>query len=158
MTRETLFTKVMYMQQLEVKCKRVRITDFEAAYFSCQLTSAEAVYRVFRSVFEDSPVELFVVVHLNSNNYVSGFEVVSKGTLNASLVHSREVFRSAILRNAASVIVAHNHPSGNLQPSSEDIQITKKLVQAGKILDIQVLDHVIFTHDGYFSFAENALL
>jgi len=112
----------------------------------------------YRFLFEGYTTERFVVFILNSKNTVQGVEVVSEGTLNASLVHPREVFRSAVLGLGASIIVAHNHPSGNPEPSREDIQITKQLVEAGKILDIPLHDHIIFTEEGYTSFAERGLL
>src|SRR3989344_3247790 len=94
-----------------------------------------------------SKKEHFVVFYLDSKNQEIQREVISVGTLNESLVHPREVFENAIKNNAASIVIAHNHPSGDLEPSQADIQITKKLVHAGKILDIQVLSHVIVTKD-----------
>lgn len=90
-----------------------------------------------------SKKEHFVVFYLDSRSQEIQREIVSVGTLNESLVHPREVFEKAIKNNAASIIVAHNHPSGDLEPSQADIEITKKLVQAGKILDIRIADHVI---------------
>ncbi|PIY15814.1 MAG: hypothetical protein COZ15_06605, partial [Elusimicrobia bacterium CG_4_10_14_3_um_filter_49_12_50_7] len=80
------------------------------------------------------------------------------GSLNANLVHPREVFEPAIKNLAASVIVAHNHPSGALEPSEDDLEITKRLVEAGQILEIEVADHVIVTKDNYFSFKEKGLV
>ncbi len=90
-----------------------------------------------------SKKEHFVVFYLDSRNQEIQKEVISVGTLNESLVHSREVFESAIKNNAASIILAHNHPSGDLEPSQADIEITKKLIHAGKILDIKVIDHIV---------------
>lgn len=87
-----------------------------------------------------------------------GFEVVTEGTLNASLVHPREVFRGAIVATSASIILMHNHPSGNAAPSTEDIQITKQMVEAGRIIGIPVHDHIIFADDTYTSLAEQGLL
>ena len=84
--------------------------------------------------------------------------VISVGSLNANLVHPREVFEPAIKNLAASVIVAHNHPSGALEPSEDDLEITKRLVEAGQILEIEVADHVIVTKDNYFSFKEKGLV
>ncbi len=80
---------------------------------------------------------------LNTKNNITGINVVSIGSLNSSLVHPREVFKAAILGNAAAIILAHNHPSGDPSPSPEDLEITRRLVEAGKILGIEVLDHVI---------------
>ncbi len=90
-----------------------------------------------------SKKEHFVVFYLDSRNQEIKREIISIGTLNESLVHPREVFESAIKNNASSIIIAHNHPSGDLEPSQADIEITKKLIHAGKILDIKINDHVI---------------
>jgi len=109
-------------------------------------------------LFDGEVRERFVVFWLNSANVVQGFEVISEGTLNSSVVAPREVFRSAIVSSCANIIVAHNHPSGNNEPSQEDIRLTKKLVDAGKIIDIQVFDHIIFAEDTYTSFVERRLI
>jgi DNA repair protein RadC len=102
--------------------------------------------------------ESFRVVLLNSANQVLREVCVSDGSLNAVLIHPREVFRLAIAESAASVIVAHNHPSGNAEPSREDIAITKQLVDAGNIVDIRVLDHLIIAGNTYTSFVERGLM
>ena len=98
--------------------------------------------------------EHFVCLHLNARNQVNALETISVGSLNATLVHPREVFKSAILNNAASVILAHNHPSNDTTPSREDIELTRRMVQAGEILGIDVLDHVIVTPDRFLSMRE----
>lgn len=87
-----------------------------------------------------------------------GISTVSIGTLNTDLVHPREVFKEAISHSVASVILAHNYPSGDLEPSEDDLSITKRLTEAGKILGIEVLDHIIVTKNGFFSFKEKGLL
>jgi len=97
------------------------------------------------------PKEHLRGLYLNSHNRIIADEVISIGTVNANVIHAREVFRPAIERNAVAVILAHNHPSGESTPSLEDITITKQLVQAGKILGIRVLDHVIITKDAFMS-------
>lgn len=103
--------------------------------------------------------EHFVGLYLNSANNLITINTVSVGTLNSSLVHPREVFKIALMTNAAAVIVAHNHPSGNIEPSSEDIAITKQLVEAGKILGVPLHDHVIVSDGvGHTSFAERGLV
>ena len=116
------------------------------------------VFSHFRFLFVDQVRERFVVLWLNTANRVTGFEVVTEGTLNSSLVHPREVFRGAIVSTSASIIVAHNHPSGNPEPSQEDISITRQLVETGKVIGIPVFDHVIITNDAFISFAERGLL
>ncbi len=102
--------------------------------------------------------EHFVVFFLNTQNQEIQRELVSVGTLNASLIHPREVFEPAIKHLAAHVILAHNHPSGSLDPSNEDIAVTKRLSDAGRLLGIEVLDQVIVTAKGYTSFKEKNLL
>jgi DNA repair protein RadC len=87
--------------------------------------------------------EHFVVLHLNSKNKVKKYETVAIGTLNQTLIHPREVFKSAIRENSNSIILVHNHPSGDVSPSDEDIKITDRLMKAGELLCIKVLDHVI---------------
>lgn len=102
--------------------------------------------------------EYFIVVTLNNHNDIIKTRAVTKGTICKTLVDPREVFRGAILDDAARIIIAHNHPSGALIPSDPDYQITKALVKAGKILGIDVLDHVIFSKKGYRSFVEEGEL
>lgn len=109
-------------------------------------------------IFRSAKKEHFYAFLLDTHNRIIGREIVSIGTLNASLIHPRECFRTAIVKTAASVIFVHNHPSGGLEPSQEDITVTKRLVDAGKLLGIAVLDHVIVTTDSYTSFRERSLV
>ena len=102
--------------------------------------------------------ERFVALALSSKNHVIAVLPVSSGSLNASIVHPRELFQRAILANSAALILAHNHPSGDPLPSPEDIALTRKLVEAGEILDIPVLDHVILGYAKYVSFKERGLI
>jgi len=102
--------------------------------------------------------EHFLVLLLNARHEVIGRETVSIGSLNASIVHPREVFRPAIIQSANSIIAVHNHPSGDAEPSEEDIAITKRLVECGELLGIQVLDHVIVASRGIVSFRSRQLL
>lgn len=99
--------------------------------------------------------ENFVVLHLDAVNNVSGYQICSHGTATASLVHMREVFKAAILSNAVGILVAHNHPGGSLTPSPDDIKTTERLVAAGQLLDIPVIDHVIVSVNGCCSLREN---
>ncbi len=121
----------------------------------CEPADAAAVIWRF---LEKCDREQFVVLLLATDNSVIGINVVSIGSLAASIVTPRETWKSAILANAAAIIVAHNHPSGNLEPSREDIRITRQLVEAGKLLGIPVHDHLIVTHRGFTSLAERGLL
>jgi DNA repair protein RadC len=106
----------------------------------------------------DRDKEHFFAIGLNSANSIIFIELVSLGILNTSLVHPREVFRFAILKGVAAIIVCHNHPSGSLLPSTQDKEITEKLVASGKILDIPVLDHVIITSNQHYSFRDEGLM
>ncbi|KUK35755.1 MAG: DNA repair protein RadC [Thermacetogenium phaeum] len=102
--------------------------------------------------------EHFRVILLNTKNRVLGVETVSIGSLNSSLVHPREVFKSAVQRSAAGVILVHNHPSGDPTPSSEDIEITRRLSDAGRVIGIEVLDHIIIGDHLFVSFKEKGLI
>lgn len=99
----------------------------------------------------DQDKEHVFAFHLDTRNKIMAFELVSIGILNASIIHPREIFTRAIALRAASVIVVHNHPSGEAKPSDEDIEFTHKLVKAGNILGIKVIDHVIWTKNKFFS-------
>lgn len=122
------------------------------------ITSPDLLFPRLRSKVKDHYKEHFLVVSLDTRNNVLAIDVVSIGTLTASLVHPRETFSQAIKRHAAHIILAHNHPSGETQPSEDDLKITKRLVDAGKIMGIEVLDHIIFTRHSYLSFKEKHLI
>ena len=102
--------------------------------------------------------EVFLALAMNTKNHVVAILPVSSGSLNASIVHPRELFQRAILGNAASLILAHNHPSGDPTPSPEDVELTKRLVDAGKLLDITVLDHIIIGDGCFVSLKERGVL
>jgi DNA repair protein RadC len=134
--------EVRFMQQTELEEKYLR---------EIEITNSKIVYREMRDI-KNWDKEVFVAFYLDTQNKIISREILSIGTLNYSVIHPREVFRTAIIRNANSVIIAHNHPSGNLEPSDEDIKITKQLKEAGQIIGIKLLDHVIVTVKGYYSF------
>lgn len=102
--------------------------------------------------------EQFMVILLNSKNRIIKDEIVSVGTLNASIIHPREIFKSAIKESAHAIIVAHNHPSGDPAPSEEDVIVTNLLVDSGNLLNIKVLDHIILGKKSYYSFAKEGKL
>ena len=106
----------------------------------------------------DLKKEHFVALYINARNKLIHRDLVSVGTLNANLVHPREVFEPAIARASAQAVVAHNHPSGDPEPSEDDLIITKKLVDGGKLLGIEVIDHIIITKTGYLSFKDKKLI
>ena len=126
------------------------------------ITSAEGTAKVFQDLLMledhiDREKEHFYVMHLNTRRQVKLVELVSIGILNSSLVHPRETFRRAVCEGSESIIVAHNHPSGEPEPSDEDRKVTKLLFEAGNILGIRLLDHLIFTEKKFFSFRDNAM-
>jgi DNA repair protein RadC len=108
--------------------------------------------------YATAPKEHFLTIHLNARHVPLLLEVVSVGTLSASLVHPREVFRRAIAENCACLILVHNHPSGDPAPSPDDIEITTRLTKVGELVGIEVLDHVILAQERYFSFREAGML
>ena len=105
----------------------------------------------------DRMKEHFWVIGLSTRNAIQYIDLVSLGTLNASLVHPREVFRFSILKAVSSIILSHNHPSGDSEPSEEDLRITKRLVEAGKIIGIEVLDHLVIGRGSHVSLKERGL-
>ncbi|MEJ2616438.1 MAG: DNA repair protein RadC [Ignavibacteriaceae bacterium] len=123
-----------------------------------RITSPKDVADIFIPLLRDEIKEKFILVCLNSANKVIKFEIISVGNLNSSVVHPREIFKAAIENNSASVILIHNHPSGNPEPSNEDITITKKIVEAGKILDIPVFDHLIIAGNLFTSFVDKRII
>ncbi|MDQ3020039.1 MAG: DNA repair protein RadC [Bacteroidota bacterium] len=122
------------------------------------VTSPDELYKIIKDKISNFSKEHFLVVSLDARNNFIGVDEISVGTLTASIVHPRETFESAIRRHAAHIIIAHNHPSGELEPSEDDLKITKRLVESGKIMGIEVLDHLIITKNSYLSFKEKLLI
>jgi len=120
-----------------------------------KVISPETIAQRYIPILETVKQEEFRVIHLDSANQIVADHVITRGSLNASIVHPREVFKRAITDSAAGVIVVHNHPSGNPVPSSEDRVITATLVNAGSIIGIEVVDHIIIAGKKYYSFAEH---
>ena len=118
------------------------------------IKSAKDVFEYASQRLITNQQEHFMILLLDSKNRIVKDEVISIGTLNASIIHPREVFKSAIRESANSIILVHNHPSGDPEPSAEDEQITKKLFEAGELLNIKILDHVIVGKDKFWSFKE----
>lgn len=121
------------------------------------IKSAKAVYEYASQILNSNDKEQFMILHLDSKNRIIKDEVISIGTLNASIIHPREIFKSAIKESANAIILVHNHPSGDSEPSTEDEYVTEKLFEAGELLNIKVLDHVIIGKENYYSFKENRL-
>ncbi len=129
------------------------IQPFVGIQFRC----SGDIYRAFKEL-ATMPVESFLVVHLDSKNRMVGMTTCSIGSMTSSLVHPRDIFRPAIANMTAGLIFIHNHPSGDPAPSDEDIQITKRLCEVGKLIGIKCLDHIIIGQGRYFSFADQGLI
>lgn len=132
----------------EVVRIKQEIREVSAPFVSYSIKCPEDAQNLAASYIADEDREVFLVMMLNTKNEVVGLHRAHVGSLNSSIVHPRDVMKAAILNNAASIIVSHQHPSGNPTPSQEDIEVTKRLAEAGKILGIEVLDHVIVSHTG----------
>ena len=116
------------------------------------------VLKVVQPILRGKKREHFLLLSLNTRNHVIGTQTISIGSLDSSIVHPREVFQAAILDHAASVILIHNHPSGNPEPSEDDIKLTRRLIDSGQTLGIDVLDHIIVSDRIYFSMKEKNML
>ena len=148
--KKTLFS---FIPQVELSMVR------EIKISGQKYNSSEEVARSeFARSLLKSDREKFICMHLNVKNQIISFEIVSTGSLTSSIVHPREVYKGAILSNSASVIFMHNHPSGDPEPSIDDMEITKRLEKAGEILGINVLDHIIVAQKGFYSFRQNNLI
>lgn len=127
-----------------------------------QIKSPDVVYNILKPFYMESGFmeqkEIFSCLYLDRSNKVLGMAKISEGSSCATVVDIPYIFRLAILMNASSVILCHNHPSGNLQASDADKQITKKIIQAGELLDIKIFDHIILSSEGYFSFLGEDLI
>lgn len=143
--------QILASQELVKRCLVIK-DELLPVLSSLEDVVAQAIY------MKNKSREHFMVISLNGRNEMLYKKPLFVGTLNANLVHPREVFQEAISRNAASIILAHNHPTGNAQPSRADIEITQRLVKAGKIMGIEVQDHIIITKSAAYSFKENKLI
>ena len=123
-----------------------------------KITGAKDAYRILRKLHDDNTIdytETFKVLYLNQANHVLGYKIVSEGGITSTYSDIRTIMQGALLTNAVAMIIAHNHPSGNVTPSEKDIQITSQINKAAKLLDLQLLDHIIYTRETYFSFADD---
>lgn len=135
-----------------------RREELEPELKNFDIKDPETVVKAVRAGIMDKAKEHFKLILLNPRNKIVGISTISIGTLNASLVHPREVFKDAIKHSAASIVLAHNHPSGDPDPSEDDLTITKRLTEAGKIFGVEVIDHIIIGKNGFFSFKEKGLI
>lgn len=140
--------------------KLVKESSHRYPLSSSSIKSPDDAAEVARTVFktDELDVEIFGVLLLNIKNSVIGAHIVSKGSLTASIVHPRDLFKTAILGNAAAIILVHNHPSGDPELSQDDISCTNRLIKASKVLDIPILDHIVLGDDCYTSMKEKGVM
>jgi DNA repair protein RadC len=136
------------------------VKEDSTLYETAVIQSPVEVYQAAKQLLalHEEPEEHFCIFCLNTKNKIVGVHTISIGSLNASIVHPREVFKAAMLNNASGIICLHNHPSGDPEPSREDIETTRRLVDAGEIMGIKVLDHVIIGEQRYLSMKERCLI
>lgn len=147
--------KIMTKYRLELVKEESHKYEVETR-ISCPKDIYEVLTKVCR--IQCNAEEVFILITLNTKNIITGYFEVHRGTINTSLVHPREVFKRALLNNASNIMVAHNHPSGDPNPSKEDIQITERLKEAGNLLGINLIDHIIVGEDKYISLKEKGVL
>jgi DNA repair protein RadC len=134
--------------------KRSKLEKFEKK----QILSSKDASIVLEDNLRGLCKEHFIILMLNTKNFLLGVETISIGSLNSSIVHPRELFKSAINKSAAAIILAHNHPSGDATPSREDIEVTKRIKSGGQLLGIDVIDHIIIGDNSYYSFKEEKMI
>ena len=139
-----------------VSIKLVKESSF--LYQTCTISSPKDAYEMIKDQLEDLDREQFIIACLNTKNEPTNITVVSVGSINKAIVHPREVFKTAILSNAASIMTFHNHPSGDTIPSDQDIQLTHRLVEAGELLGIKLLDHLIIGDRSFTSLKQKGYL
>ena len=167
MTVDTLFgpeeitskPRTIRFKQIKAVYETLTVKDSVTNYLKTgtRFTEPRQVFETFSFLMKETK-EMFLTLHLDGKNRIIAMDVVSIGSLNQSIVHPRSVFQTALLSNAASIICAHQHPSGDPAPSSEDISITRRLKEAGEMMGIKVLDHIIVGDGDYISFVERGLL
>lgn len=139
----------------EIPCYAIKLVRESIIYYDHRkLDGAKSVSNLLIALgLHENACEKCYALYLSTKNVGIGVKMISRGTLNASLVHPREVFKGALLANACAVILAHNHPLGDIQPSNADKQVTEALVKAGKLLNVEIIDHVIIgSSGGFYSF------
>jgi len=146
------------LRELTLRYSVRRGHDGQALTLGPTLCSPTESADLLRSILQDEPAEVFGILCLTTKNRVIAYHEVSRGQLDATIVHPREVFKAALLANAASIIVAHNHPSGDPTPSTDDYQLTRRLISAGEILGIRVIDHIVIGDGTHVSLRESGLI
>lgn len=142
----------------EMKVVNIRLVEDRSLYSPDPIHNADDAVKIMQKELSQYDREVMCVLNLDTKNRVININFASMGTINASLVAPREIFKTSILSNAASIMLMHNHPSGEITPSKEDIKVTNTLVKCGVLMDIQVLDHIIIGGDKFYSFLYHGLI
>ena len=148
--------KKITILSIEARYRKEVVREDAPAWVSMRFTSPSQVFEMFSDLRQEAK-EHFIALHLDGKNRIICFDRVSIGSLNQSIVHPREVFKTACLSSAAAILLLHNHPTGDTAPSREDLEITRRIKEAGDLLGIKVLDHIIIG-DSYLSFVEQGLI
>ena len=158
MTTKEMFSEILKRldgTRLPVAILRETTPQLE---FPATIRCPQDIHALLHEEMAHAQQEMLVLLCLNAKNHVTWKGILFVGTLNSSVIHSREIFRHAIEQSAASIIIAHNHPSGQAEPSAEDIKCSQQIAEAGKLLNIPLLDHVVIGSQGFVSMKERALL
>ena len=162
MTKDTACKGVDKMSKIQISFERVVLIKEKAKRYELprEIGSPKDAYRAVTTItnVQEEAQEVFGILILNTKNKIVAVHEISRGILNSSLIHPREVFKPAVLHNALSIICFHNHPSGDPNPSKDDAEITRRLVKAGEIMGIKILDHIIVGDDRYTSLKERGIL
>jgi len=149
----------------KIPAKRINIVSLKMVkeasflYERRKISGPKDAAIILEEFLQDSDRERFIIICLNKKNEPTTISTISVGSLNASIIHPREVFKTALMANSAGIILSHNHPSGDPTPSQEDLSVTKRLVEAGNLIGIEITDHIILGRDGDFvSFKEKGLI
>jgi DNA repair protein RadC len=149
-------TKRIILRKIESRYRKEVVREDAPAWVNLRFSTPAQVFEMFLGL-RQATKEHFITLHLDGKNRITCYDPVSVGSLNQAIVHPREVFANAVRSSAAAILLIHNHPSGDPKPSREDREITRRLKEAGEILGIRVLDHIIIG-DSYLSFVEQGLI
>jgi len=149
-------TKRIFLKRIEARFINEMVRENTPAWVSKRFTSPRQIFEMFYELHLEAK-EHFIALHLDGKNRIACYDRVSLGSLNQSIVHPREVFKTACLTSAAAILLVHNHPTGDPSPSREDLDITRRIKEAGDLLGIKLIDHIIIG-ESYLSFVEQGLL
>lgn len=151
-------TETVRLRELTVRYSVRKDGEGQPVVVGRALNSPKDAASLLMMLLQDEPAEVFAILCLTTTNRAIAYHEVSRGTLDSTQVHPRELFKAALLSNCAAIVLAHNHPSGDSAPSKDDCDLTRRLVAAGELLGIPVLDHIIVGDNRYYSFKEDGRL